>query len=713
MKPSSITVSLLFIISSCAVNQEPPKPYGALPTAAQLKWHEMEMYGLIHYGVDTYTDKEWGYGDESPALIDPSQFSAEQIAGAAKAGGLKGVIVVAKHHDGLCLWPTKTTEHNISKSPWKKGKGDMIKEYKLACDKLGMKLGIYCSPWDRNSPVYGTPGYVSLYREQLKELYSNYGPLFISWHDGANGGDGYYGGANEKRNIDRTTYYGWDTTFSITRRMQPSAVIFGDIGPDVRWVGNEEGHAGETCWATFTPEAPDEGKKPSNGYVKYWLATEGTKNGDYWMPAECDVPLRPGWFYHPAQDGQAKSPYTLLDLYYKSVGRGANLDLGLAPNRDGILHADDVRSLAGFGELLKTIFSDNLASGAVISASNTRGRNAAKYGTSFLTDKDRYSYWATDDDVLTPQLTIDLKQPQTFNVIRLRENIRLGQRITSFAIDVFEEAETEASGWKEIATATSIGANRLIRLPQNITAAKLRLRITGANACIALSDFGLFKEPPHLTAPEIKRNSEGAIQLITSAPVAGIRYTLDGSEPGLQSPVYNRPFLLPEGGLVKARSFEMNNEASEVTSKKFDLSKSGWKIIGSSACDNECKGVYAIDENEQTIFSTLKDSSHSISYPQEISVDMGKIQLVHAFTYLPRQDKKAGGIVTRFSYAVSNDGQHWEQVIKGEFSNIKANPVLQETRLSQPVKARYFKFSALDISSGNGMAVAELGIQLK
>src|SRR6266700_5553154 len=242
--------------------------------------------------------------------------------------------------------------------------------------------------------------------------------------------------------------------------MQPSAVIFGDIGPDVRWVGNEEGHAGETCWETFTPEAPEEGKKPSNGYVKYWLATEGTRNGNYWMPAECDVPLRPGWFYHPAQDEQAKSPYALLNLYYKSVGRGACLDVGIAPDREGLLHANDVEVLKQFGDLLKQIFAVNLAKGASLVASNIRASDRQKYGPSFLLDNDRYSYWATDDSVTTPQLVIDLGKTKIFNVIRLRENIKLGQRITSFALDAWEDDQ-----WKEITAATSIGANRLVRLP--------------------------------------------------------------------------------------------------------------------------------------------------------------------------------------------------------------------------------------------------------
>jgi alpha-L-fucosidase len=480
------------LAASCNNNdrQSPPQPYGPLPTDAQLAWHEMEMYCLIHFGVDTYTDKEWGYGDEDPAIFNPVQFDALQIVRAAKAGGFKGVIVVAKHHDGLCLWPTKTTTHNITKTLWKNGKGDIIEEFRKACDQEGMKLGLYCSPWDRNNPSYGKPGYVNIYREQLKELYSNYGPLFISWHDGANGGDGYYGGAREERKIDRSTYYGWDSIWAITRKMQPSSVIFGDIGPDIRWVGNEQGFAGPTSWATYTPQAPDEGKQPSNGYVKYWEAVEGHRDGKYWMPAECDVPLRPGWFYHALQDGEVKRRDEILDLYYKSVGRGANLDLGIAPDRRGLLHENDVNALKEFGDRVKKTFAVNFATGARMVASNIRYNDSTKYGASFLLDNDRYSYWATDDSVLSASVTLELEKEQAFNVIRLRENIKLGQRIDSFVIDI-----PEGDKWTEIATGTSIGANRLIRLSQPVTVKKLRLRIINGKASVALSDFGLFREP--------------------------------------------------------------------------------------------------------------------------------------------------------------------------------------------------------------------------
>lgn len=449
------------------------------------------MYCLIHFGPDTYTDKEWGYGDEDPQIVDPTQFNAMQIVGAAKAGGFKGIIVVAKHHDGFCLWPTKTTEHNISHSPYKNGKGDIVQEYREACDKLDMKLGIYCSPWDRNSALYGKPEYVTdVYRKQLEELYTHYGPLFITWFDGANGGDGYYGGAKETRKIDRSTYYGWDTTWSIVRKFQPGAVVFGDVGPDVRWVGNENGVAGLTSWATYTPHAPEECKMPGNGFVKDKEGIEGHRDGEFWMPAECDVPLRPGWFYHENQDTKVKSVDNLMQLYYKSVGRGACLDLGLSPDGRGLLNNNDVDSLKKFGERLRQTFAINLAKTATLNVSNVRGGSYSKFGPVYLLDGDRYSYWATDDTATTPQLTLDLHHYTTFNVIRLRENIKLGQRIEAVAVDIYEDGK-----WRQIAEATSIGGNRLIRLSEPVSAQKVRLRITKSPVGIALSDFGLFKEP--------------------------------------------------------------------------------------------------------------------------------------------------------------------------------------------------------------------------
>ena len=476
-----------FVASIIKAQVTPPAPFGILPSERQLRWHETEMYVLVHFTPTTFENKEWGYGDADPGIFNPSDFDAGQIIKAAKAGGFKGLVFVAKHHDGFALWPTATTTYNISKSPWKDGKGDMVGAFAEACRAQGFKFGVYCSPWDRNNPVYGTNDYVRIYREQLRELYTRYGNLFMSWHDGANGGDGYYGGARESRKIDRSVYYGWDTTWAMTRKLQPGASIFSDVGWDVRWVGNERGEAAPTSWATYTPMPLDGKSKAGPGEVKDELNPEGTRHGDFWMPAECDVPLRKGWFFHPSENNTVKSPEKLFDIYLKSVGRGGALDLGLAPDTRGLLHEEDVKALQGFGELLGKTFAKDLAKDARIAASQVRGGSKSRYGTSKLTDGDRYSYWSTDDGISDPDLTIEWSEPRTFDLFRLRENIKLGQRIEAMEIDSWEDGR-----WKPIASASSIGACRLILLPAPVTTQKIRVRVTKSPVCVALSELGIF-----------------------------------------------------------------------------------------------------------------------------------------------------------------------------------------------------------------------------
>lgn len=474
------------LFSSCQQGTPPPQAYGPLPSQRQVKWQELGMYSLIHFGLNTFTDKEWGYGDVSPDKFHPTDFDPYQIVSAAKAAGIKGIILVAKHHDGFCLWPTETTDYNISNSSWKDGKGDVVKAFQEACKKQDMKFGVYCSPWDRNSAYYGTEKYVELYRNQLKELYSGYGDLFECWFDGANGGDGYYGGAKETRKINKATYYGWDTTWNMVRKMQPKAVIYSGAGRDVHWIGNERGYASDSTWETFTPEGID--GKPTPGNVKREKMPHGTRNGKYWMPAECDVPLRRGWFWHAGQ--KPKSVQQLFDIYVHSVGRSCNLDLGLAPDTTGQLSREDVEVLKKFGQVLRQTFSKNLAEKAAFQASNIRGDDNAKFGPAYLIDGNRYSYWATDDSVHTPSLTLQFDTPQRFNIIRLRENIKLGQRITAVAIDLWKNG-----AWQELKKVYGIGANRLIKLPNDVTTKKVRLRIVDAPVCIALSDFGLYESP--------------------------------------------------------------------------------------------------------------------------------------------------------------------------------------------------------------------------
>ncbi|QXV64703.1 alpha-L-fucosidase [Mucilaginibacter sp. 21P] len=702
MRFSTLIITSFLFIPVILFAQSAPKPYGRLPSERQLHWQETEMYSIIHFSMATFSDKEWGYGDEPLSSFAPSHFDASKILATVKAAGIKGIVVVAKHHDGFCLWPTKTTSHNISNTPYKNGKGDIVKEYQLACKKLGLKMGIYCSPWDRNNQLYGDRKYVTeVYRKQLTELYLNYGDLFMSWHDGANGGDGFYGGARSQRKIDKSNYYGWDSTFRITRKLQSGAAIFGDAGPDVRWIGNEEGVAGEPCWETFTPHAV-EGDNPTNGNVKYWESVNGTRDGKYWIPAECDVPLRPGWFYHQSEDGQSKTPYQLVKLYYESVGRGACLDLGLSPDKSGLLTMEDTKNLKDFGAIIRSTFAVNLAKQAKFTASDVRGKNAGLFGPQHLTDPDRYSYWATNDNVAHPQLMIDLKRPEVFNVIRLRENIKLGQRIDSVRIDAFID-----NNWVKIAGVTSIGANRLIRLKTNILAQKIRLSVF-APVCIALSDFGLFKEPDHLSPPIIRKTKDGKIEITTDAPVRALRYTIDGKSPGILSKVYNGPFSLVDGGTVKALSFSNSQKQSAVAVTTFDQDKNGWSVSSSLPSIPEALNR-AIDDNEQTFWFDEKNEQESDI--REIIVDMGKPKLITAFTYLPRQDKKPEGIINSYEFYTSDDGKTWSANSIGEFANIISNPIKQVVSLGKPITARYFKLAAKRIINNRNPAIAEIGIR--
>jgi alpha-L-fucosidase len=441
----------------------------------------MEFYGFVHFTVNTFTDQEWGYGDEAEKIFNPTDFDADQIAATAKAGGMAGLILTCKHHDGFCLWPSQYTEHSVKNSGWKNGKGDVVKELSQACKRHGLRFGVYLSPWDCNQKDYGRPEYITYYRNQLRELLTQYGDIFTVWFDGANGGRGYYGGARETRKIDARTYYDWDNTRRIVRQLMPMAVMFSDAGPDFRWVGNENGIAGDPCWATINGA----GRYPGGSNAGL---TSGERPGTDWIPAECDVSIRPGWFYHAKEDAQVKTPKQLLDIYYQSVGRGACLNLNLPPDRRGRIHDTDAQSLHEFQRLLKATFANNLCRQARITASNTRG-GSKTFRAGNLVDAKRDTYWATDDGVMTPELVLEFGEPVTFNVVSLREFLPLGQRVEGFALDLWRDGK-----WVEFAKGTSIGNRRLIR-SERVTAQKLRLRITQAPVCPALSEFGLYCEP--------------------------------------------------------------------------------------------------------------------------------------------------------------------------------------------------------------------------
>ena len=462
-----------------------PGPYGALPSDRQLAWHRLETYAFLHFTVNTFTDKEWGYGDEDPRVFFSSAFDADAIVDVLKHGGMKGVILTCKHHDGFCLWPTRTTEHSVKLSPWRGDKGDVVREIAEAAGRRGLLFGVYLSPWDRNHPAYGSPEYVTVYRQQLRELLTEYGRVFEVWHDGSNGGDGFYGGARETRTIDKHSYYGWPGTWEMVRKLQPGAAIFSDVGPDIRWVGNEDGIAGDTCWATCTP-AGEKGGPASPGDADTKILNTGTRHGRYWLPAECDVSIRPGWFWHERENSKVKTGGQLMELYLKSVGRGASLLLNVPPDRRGRLHETDVESLRSFGAQLRNTFSRNLAAGGKVTASNVRGKDP-QFRPENLLDGNRDTCWATDDGVTTAWVAVELPRPVRFSFVSVREEIRLGQRAEGIAVDAFQAGE-----WRTVAEATSVGACRILQTVDPIETNRVRLRITRSPVSPALTEFGLF-----------------------------------------------------------------------------------------------------------------------------------------------------------------------------------------------------------------------------
>ncbi len=401
---------------------------------------------------------------------------------------MKGLILTAKHHDGFCLWPSAYTEHSVKNSPYKGGSGDVVGELAAACREAGLAFGVYLSPWDRNHAEYGRPAYVAYFRNQLRELLTQYGDIMEVWFDGANGGDGYYGGAREERLIDRTSYYDWANTWAIVRELQPGAVIFSDVGPDIRWVGNERGYAGDPCWATYTPQPREPGGVPAPGLTDYKQGQNGHADGQYWMPAEVDVSIRPGWFYHAKEDGQVKPPEQLLEIYYESVGRGASLLLNLPPDRRGRIHENDVAALQGLRALLDDIFAENLAAAAAVRASNVRG-GAAAFAAAHVADGDRATYWAADDGVTGARVELDFGKPRRFDHVVLQEYVELGQRVRAF------EIEARVAGvWTPITEGTSIGWKRILHF-KPVRAAGVRLVIREAAACPAIATVGVYAGP--------------------------------------------------------------------------------------------------------------------------------------------------------------------------------------------------------------------------
>lgn len=470
------------------------------------------MYAFIHYSMNTYTDQEWGYGNEDPLLFDPEDLDCRQWARVCKQAGMKGIIFTAKHHCGFCMWPSAYTEYSVKNSPWKGGKGDVVRELAEACREEGLKFAVYLSPWDRNHPEYGRPEYVTYFRNQLRELLTQYGDIFEVWFDGANGGDGWYGGADETRRIDGKTYYQWAETFRMIRELQPHAVIWNDGGDrgDLRWVGTEAGNVGETNWSLLFKD----------GDVPYQMLHYGVEEGDVWCPGETNTSIRPGWFYHETENAHVKSLSKLMDTYYKSVGRNSTLLLNfpIAPN--GRIHpTDSLRGIA-FSKMIGEVFKEDLAVGAKVTASNVRG-GSRRFNAAKTVDGSPDTYWATDDGVTSASLTLDFSRPATFNRFLAEEYIALGQRVRDFSLEYWQDGK-----WMPLNDAlvtdgdglTTIGHRRIICFP-TVTTTRLRFTIEDSKACPLISRIGVFLAP-ELSGdiPDSGEKRSSALHVFFSSP---------------------------------------------------------------------------------------------------------------------------------------------------------------------------------------------------
>lgn len=476
-----LSISVVACCLSCTSGKVlPPEPILPVPEPKQVEWQQMETYAFIHFGLNTFNDREWGYGDTDPKTFNPTNLDCEQWAQTLVKAGMKGVILTAKHHDGFCLWPFEGTDYSVKNSPWKNGQGNVVKELSEACKKYGLKFAVYLSPWDRHQANYGTPEYLPYFYAQLHDLLTNYGPVFEVWFDGANGGDGWYGGAKDIRTIDRKNYYNYPRIYEMLDSIQPQAIIFSDGGPGCRWVGNEKGFAGATNWS-FLREG-----EVHPGYEKSYELQYGHADGNQWVPAECDVSIRPGWFYHPEEDDRVKSPDQLVDLYYRSVGHNATLLLNFPVDRRGLIHPVDSANAVRFHEMIQQQLKTNLVAGMTPKVSNERGGD---FVASALTDDNFDTYWATEDGVTTADIEFSFDTPTRMNRMMLQEYIPLGQRVKAFVVEYLDKDTWFPVKLNE--ETTTIGYKRLLRF-ETVETKGIRIRITDARGPLCLSNVGVY-----------------------------------------------------------------------------------------------------------------------------------------------------------------------------------------------------------------------------
>ncbi len=515
----AIVVVLLTVLGSPTIGASsigPPPAILPTPTERQLNWHRRGMYAFVHFNINTFTDVEWGSGKEDPKLFNPKKIDTDQWCRIFREAGMTGVIITAKHHDGFCLWPSSLTDHSVKSSPWKLGTGDVLKELSDSCRTHDLDFGIYLSPWDRHNPLYGTgEQYNEYFAQQLREVLTQYGPIFEVWFDGACGE-----GPNGRRQE-----YDFKLFQDVVRELQPNACIFSDAGPDIRWIGNEQGLAGETNWSMlrrseFYPGIPDKNEELLTGHA----------NGTHWVPGEADVSIRPSWYYHPNEDDRVKSLKELMEIWYASIGRNANLLLNVPVSRNGIIHENDALALQNFSQAIESVSGEDLAIGRQATSEQLRGDDPT-FAPQNVVDGNPNTYWATNDGVSNASIEIRLDGPTPINHVDLAEYLPLGQRIRSFSI----QART-VDGWTPVAKGTTVGNRRIITF-RTVMANRIRVVIEDSRAAPTLRHVRVYSSPPTV---EISHDGEDFIDttdvyLVADRSSADIYYTLDGSVPGRKS----------------------------------------------------------------------------------------------------------------------------------------------------------------------------------
>lgn len=703
------------------------KAASVLPRPNQSTWMRLEETFFIHFGPNTFRGVEWGNGHENPAVFNPTALDAEQWIGSIKEAGGKMVILVAKHHDGMSLWPTRYSDHSVAASPWRGGKGDLVREVADAARKHGVRLGIYLSPADlwqlKTNPsnprgYYGdgspklrstiptdpasfisdpsrgravAPGfkrysytvndYNRYFLNQLYETLTQYGEVDEVWFDGANPDPSVH------------EVYDYEAWYDLIRKLQPHAVIFGK-GPDARWVGNEGGVGRTTEWSVVplpkTPAAfnwPDMQDQDLGSRAKLVPGSHL-----WWYPAEVNTSILHGWFW--AAHNQVKTTSELIDVYYQSVGRNGNMLLNLPPDTRGLIPDNQLASLRLMAQVVRETFAKNLAAGGTLTAdSSNRAHQPAR-----ALDGNLGSWWEAASGSRQASLVLKLPAPVTFDVVSLQEPVdHRGQRIETFFVDIWD-----GSAWKQMDEQTTIGHKRLLRWTAPVTTERVRIRITGSRLEPALANLGLFKQADLVRPPAIyERHRDGLVKVGCADGLQAV-YTTDGGLPEAGSPRYTTPIALLRGGTVNAACLGSDGRIGMIASKKFaGFAPAGWTIV---AANRDVSGANAIDGDLDTLWQGQ-------ALPLALTVDMGQQQEIGGLTYLPRSDGKSEGIVDTFRFETSSDGLHWSVAIdNGRFGNIENNAMAQEVSFA-PVTARYFRFTALTAIKGFvGATAAEIGV---